>query len=199
MNITMISTDDRAAAREKARQYRAAANISHDETDAATARAYKAMAQGHRILDLYSAFNETGVDDLGRPRLAIARATWQRVFFEKRVRGGGLFSSVQSWEIRGQRKRGVCGTDHVSLDEHTFDAAADGRIWAVVPTIPPEHRPRHNLRGYHLLFEAAWSNIPTDPLLLRHLVGSLFVVLAAWDLTEIERLVLTMIERGRRR
>lgn len=205
MQVTQITSEDRAAAREKARLYRDAARTSGAEIDKATARVYAALAQGHAIIDVLQALRETGVDDRGRPRLAIARATWRHVFFEKRGHGGGIFSAVEAWAIMGRRPRGITGTDHVNIASDTFDEASaarllvgsSGRIRAVVPTIPPEHRPRKNLRAYHLLFEADWQDVPTDPFLLRHLVGSLFVVLAAWDLSPVEQIVHRMIERER--
>jgi hypothetical protein len=38
------------------------------------------------------------------------------------------------------------------------------------------------------LWEAEWRRVaPRDPYLLRHVGGDIWVVLAAWDLTEVER------------
>jgi hypothetical protein len=62
---------------------------------------------------------------------------------------------------------------------------------ALVPIVPPNLRPDRALSRYVILFEAEWRPVPpVDPLLLRHLHGALYVVLAAWDLTPIERAVL---------
>lgn len=62
---------------------------------------------------------------------------------------------------------------------------------AVVPLIPANLRPMNALNRYVLLWEAVWvKRPPIDPLLLRHLHGSLYAVFAAWDLTPLERAVL---------
>jgi hypothetical protein len=40
--------------------------------------------------------------------------------------------------------------------------------------------------------EEKWEQLaPVDPLLLKHLGGPFYVVLAAWDLTDVERAVMT--------
>lgn len=63
----------------------------------------------------------------------------------------------------------------------------------VVPTIPPDVRPRRNrLHGFHVLWEVEqWDPTPpVDPALLRHIRGELWSVVATWDLTPLERAVL---------
>src|SRR5207253_8584714 len=67
---------------------------------------------------------------------------------------------------------------------------------AMVPIIPPHLRPADALSNYYILSEAHWSpEPPRDPFLLKRIDGFLFAVLAAWDLTEIERAVLGTIRR----
>jgi hypothetical protein len=66
----------------------------------------------------------------------------------------------------------------------------------VVPSIPPRLRPPSALADYFILWEAAWESIPTDPMLLRRLSGSLYAALAVWDLTDLERAVLGMRQPG---
>jgi hypothetical protein len=69
---------------------------------------------------------------------------------------------------------------------------------AMVPIIPPRYRPaRSRLPRLHILWEVpAWTLVaPIDPALLRHLRGDLWAVLATWDLTPLERAVLS--QRGR--
>jgi len=58
-----------------------------------------------------------------------------------------------------------------------------------VPLIPVHLRPKRGLANYHILWEAEWRRLPpVDPLLIRRLgKGDLWVVVAAWDLTEVER------------
>lgn len=62
---------------------------------------------------------------------------------------------------------------------------------ALVPLVPAPIRPRGALDGYRILFEPKWEPVPpVDPMLLKHLHGALYVVLAHWDLTPLERAVL---------
>jgi len=49
------------------------------------------------------------------------------------------------------------------------------------------------LDRFHILWEADWHlDPPQDPALLRRLMGDLWVVLAVWDLTSLERAVLAL-------
>jgi hypothetical protein len=50
-----------------------------------------------------------------------------------------------------------------------------------------------------ILWEAEWQHVPSDPLLLRHITGPLYAVLASWDLTELERAVLSRRLESERR
>lgn len=66
---------------------------------------------------------------------------------------------------------------------------ASGR--AVVPSIPARFRPDGDLSQYHILWEPIWEPTPPgDPILMKHLHGDFFVVLAQWDLTAIEKAAL---------
>jgi hypothetical protein len=64
----------------------------------------------------------------------------------------------------------------------------------IVPTIPPNHRPRRTrLHRFHILWRSSSGArvAPRDPALLRHLRGDLWTVEAVWDLTDLERAVLS--------
>ncbi len=56
--------------------------------------------------------------------------------------------------------------------------------------IPPGLMPGGSLSRFHILWEAEREEIPRDPMLLRHLGKGRYVVLATWDLTDLERAVL---------
>ncbi len=75
-----------------------------------------------------------------------------------------------------------------------------GAAWAAqVPIVPPRHRPRLNadLSKLAVLWEVdewTWMDSPRpsrDPALLQHVGGDIYAVLATWDLSELERLVLS--------
>lgn len=66
------------------------------------------------------------------------------------------------------------------------------RVQAITPLIPIDLRPKRGLENYHVLWEAVWHPAPpVDPMLLRRIgEADLWVVLAAWDLGEVERAAL---------
>jgi hypothetical protein len=85
----------------------------------------------------------------------------------------------------------------VALQAETFarfDSSARRKTDAetLVPIVPPQLRPKHKIENYHTLWEVeSWTLVPPrDPMLLRHLGGYLYAVLAVWDLTDLERAVL---------
>jgi hypothetical protein len=58
---------------------------------------------------------------------------------------------------------------------------------SAVPHIPANLRPKFKLNNYHILFEVQnWEEYPVDPFLLKRVVGNLFIVIAEWELTELE-------------
>jgi hypothetical protein len=197
MDLKVIEPVDRERALALFRAYRAAHRIRPNDYDLALMRVYRAMAKGLRVLDIVEVMRAAGVDGEGRPRLAIVRANATHVHFRVVNQGGGLFCS---FPVRGkQRPRSVVKGDLIGITDNTFDGL---HAWsfhtnprAVVPTIPPEHRPKQELASYHILFEPAWEDVPADPFLLKHLYGPLFVIIAQWDLSEVEQMVLRMIER----
>lgn len=176
------------------RAYRKAVRERYSKEDAALMRGYKALAKGRQVIDLFEVMRQAGTDDRGRPKLAISRADLPRIWMRRRSEGACEFTRDES---RYWRRKGTAFY-RIRLPEQTF---TDGiRSWnvenatAIVPVVPPQFRPAHSLSGYHILWEAEWADAPHDPMLLKHLGGALYAVLAVWDLTELERAVL----RGRR-
>ena len=139
---------------------------------------YEALARGNTLLDLYETFRTCPLDEAGRPKLAVAKASWKVCFYKPSF-----------WNMRasftGRTGKGI------SIPRHFLPAAAKdhqgGR--ALVPTIPLGFRPK-DLTRYCILWECTWQPLPGDPLLLRRLTKNLFVILAQWDLTDLERSIL---------
>ncbi|MGE4190727.1 MAG: hypothetical protein AB7G12_12625 [Thermoanaerobaculia bacterium] len=153
--------------------------------DRRTLRMLNALSRGEKLLDVHQAIAAAGCKADGSPALAIARANWQYCFCAE-CNGHIWFRGRPGWH------------DHRLWAEHVprgllpgFAKPVGGYTWrAVVPQIPPRHRPAGNLMHYHILWEAEWDQVPTDPVLLKHLFGSFYAVLAVWDLTAVERAVL---------
>lgn len=184
MNIDTL-TMPRAEARAAFLEYRAAVQARHSAEDEAIMLGYRALARGQQVIDLHDALRGAGLDEQGRPRLAIVRADAEVCYFERHY----MRFCVSLWTQSHHRR------SYVQLPENLWprERLTPRDCRAIVPPVPPRFRPVGALSRYHILWEAEWQDVPTDPLLLRHLAGGLYAVLAQWDLTAIERAVL----RGR--
>lgn len=203
MYVPMI-TMEKPEAKEAARFYRDLINDPrrrHTKTDEIALRAYEALARNVEALGLLSleaAFQRAGADEQGYPKIAIARADQTRVIMTRSM-GGALRFSIQNWQ-RPNELRGLVSGDGltVRLPNGTLPRRETSLTekQAIVPLIPPQHRPEGNLDRFHVLWEVdQWLDAPRpphDPALLRYMGGDLWAVLAMWDLTEVERLALAV-------
>jgi hypothetical protein len=151
---------------------------------------YRSLSLGNLILDIHDAFRKAGTNHLGQPRLAIARAHLRWVRFHREERRS-YFESVEKqnsslWTAK-TRNRITIPTEFVpGTVIHRMSA-----LTAMVPTVPAEFMPKTGLANLHILFEPEWRAVaPQDPILLKSLGGPMYVVLAQWDLTSVERAVL---------
>jgi len=186
-------TMDQAEAAKAFREYRAAFMAQRNVIDGELMRGYKALAEGKTLISLTEAIQRGGADEIGRPRLAVARADEANI--EMRVDTDGSIA-YDPWLV------GVRSNDRIfHFPAGTVPARAwqsndpaNGTWTAALPFIPPRFRPPYKIENYHLLWEAEWRRKAgaqrKDPVLLRRLGGDLFAVVAAWDLSEIEKLVL---------
>lgn len=168
------------------REYRDAVRANPNAQDRAIMLGFKALAKGQAIVDLVKVFQTCGVHEASKlPKLAVARADWEYVSFDRTYWPSVRYDFFR-WPAN---RRGV--TPSVRIDSPDLPRGwVRGRSRSVVPLIPPKLRPAGDLSGYWILFEADWRQVPGDPLLLKHLTGSLYAVLAVWDLTELERTIL---------
>ena len=156
--------------------------------------AYFNLKEGKKILDVFEAFKKAGLNNLGYPRLAIAPISQRRVWFKNNRDGSGEFLNKSSWNASYAQENYVklpIGT--FAFPQVEFKAL---QLDAAVPLIPPKFLPK-NLVGYFVLWEierwATWREPPRDPLLLKRISNNLFVVIAYWNLTALERAIM----RGR--
>src|SRR5258706_14080863 len=78
MNVDTILVT-REEAQRKLDEYKSVSAKQRREEDKQMTSLYKAVVQGARVLNLAAAFTKTGLNDLGQPKLAIARAEWKAV------------------------------------------------------------------------------------------------------------------------
>lgn len=171
---------DKNAARDLLMKYRAAKAPANAD-DQAIMTAYREIARGRVVIQAAQSIRNAGWYDEGAPKLAMTRA------------------DVRQCQC-------YCGDDYVTFQKENSQSAhfrvnsmpprprhQDRNRWryaATVPLVPLHVRPKHDLRNYWILWEADWTRSPIDPLLLRRLKGDLWIVLAAWELTTVERAVL---------
>ena len=187
-------TLDRDKARELYRAYRKHAHYS-EPMDDEIRRAYQLLAQGRLIIRALDSIVKAGVGDDGWPKLAIARADLPRCLC--RIRGDG--SAVMSCEPGRSswgRRQNASSSKWFDFSVGAFaeskqrNGFRDGE--ALVPPVPLHVRPKRGLANYHILWEAEWRPLPPrDPYLLRRIgEGDMWLVVAMWDLTEVERTAL---------
>lgn len=173
--------------------------IEMETADKQILEGYRALANGRQVISLRASLMAGGEDSDHRPRLAVARADEPRirmtrfdggrVDYDPMVRTDRNGWSTEAWPRSGltSRRWEFLGL----LPETTFKGTRRHiQFEAMAPHIPPHLRPK-TLDRYTLLWEANWEKLaPVDPALLRQVAGDLYVVVATWDLTELERAVL---------
>lgn len=184
MNVTTIEMA-RQEARKHFQEYRQAVKETKRKEDVALMRGYRALANGQTLIDVGQAISGAGVNERGQPRLAICRADATHCLAEITSRGAVRFYMDENYRWARTLK-----ARKVIFPNGTYKDVKEWHGKAVVPSIPPRLRPKVEYSKLHILWEAEWEAVPTDPMLLRHLDGSLYVVLAVWDLTALERAVL---------
>jgi len=189
---TQPITLDRAKARELYRAYKKHKHYS-EPMDDEIRRAYQLLAQGRLIIRALDSIVKAGCRDDGWPVLAIARADQPKCVCRIRSDGSAVMSCSPS---RWGRRQNAATSHWFDFAAGTFMASKqrsgfrDGE--ALVPPIPLHVRPKRGLANYHILWEAEWSRVPPhDPFLLRRIgAGDMWLVVAMWDLTEVERVAL---------
>jgi hypothetical protein len=180
---------DREEARALYRKYREHQHWS-EPIDDEIRRTYQLIAQGRVIIRALDSIVKAGVGADGYPKLAIVRADAARCWYSWSGDGSGRFA-VDRWTRHNQTRQ------YIDLPAGSFatprtDRPDWSRAQAITPLVPIHLRPKRGLANYHILFEAVWHAAPPlDPMLLRRIGrGDLWVVVAAWDLTEVERAAL---------
>lgn len=193
---------DRDKARELYREYKKAAHYSKP-LDREIQRGYQLLAQGRLIIRALESVKSAGVKlegaDAGFPKLALCRADAFSCSIEIEPSGAGVMHASDTTP-RSRRRWGGTLDVYQSRSVFTFPAGSfvapdKHRRWrgqALVPTPPLNLRPKRGLASYHVLWEAEWTKIvPHDPMLLRRLgISDMWVVVAMWELTAIEKVAL---------
>lgn len=200
MNVETI-TMPKTEAVAKIAAYRKFLKSRANEEYEAALRGYEELAKGTPLIDPFQAIREAGWGEKFRPRLAIARADQKTIRLTHRTqisqteaghwvtRATGVFFNAGQLTLRS--KDGQIAVENMpptAWVDHIPDAKA------IVPMIPADVYPKRghgSPKDWYILWEAEWQNVPPkDPLLLKPIGGNLYAVLAAWDLTELERKII---------
>ena len=180
---------DRVKARELYRAYKSHAHYAKP-VDWEIQRAYQLLAQGRLVIKALESIAAAGLNEKKLPKLAIARADAVECrLFARSGEGSATMGVENRW-----RRSNAAPSKWFDFPPGTFPGIAGG--WkdyiALVPGVPLHLRPKRGLENYHILWEAEWSKaIPVDPFLLRRIgKGDMWLVVAMWDLTEVERTAL---------
>jgi hypothetical protein len=161
-------------------------------------KAYEAIAKGRAVIRALEAVKVAGVDDEGLPKLALCRADAHHCTVQMSSVGGCVMSAdkvrprpdytTNAFDWRRSQNCMVWPRD-------TFPTPQNRRGWraeAIVPPCPLHLRPKRGLANYAILWEAEWTRrMPDDPMLLRRIgKGDLWLVVAAWLLTPVEKAAL---------
>jgi len=143
------------------------------EAERRVVRAAEAILRGARLLDVRDAVIKGGRNTSHLPKLAVARITWARVRWNP---------DVSAYENPDDKH-----TDTLLRGVLLIGGCA-GR--ALVPPMPPAVRTLA-AKDDLILWEAEWRDVVArDPVLLRPFDGDVYELVAAWDLTDLERAIL---------
>lgn len=180
MKVEALTQVDRESARELWQKYQTHKHYQNP-ADAEIAAIYKRIAQGKTVIRALESIKAAGLNAEGFPNLAICRADMAECWWRP-SRDSCTFG--EDWPRAKSRK--TVRMDWEGLTSTKY------RAQAIVPIIPVHLRPKRGIQNYHVLWEAEWTKrYPVDPYLLRRFGGDAWLVVAAWDLTDVERAVMS--------
>lgn len=156
--------------------------------DKAIRDAYRWIANNRTVVRAIEAVAAAGMKPDGMPHLALCRADVKSCRVTIFGDGSGqMYARGKTWGNGPNR-------NVVDFPARTFAHPAGHRMGeTTLPPIPTPYLPKRGLENYHLLWEAEWTpTMPEDPYLLRrlHPKADLWLVVAAWELSPVERAVL---------
>lgn len=159
---------------------------------------YNQLRQGRKVVDMNTVFQRSGLTFNSEPRLAIALASEKKVtcIYQKDGTVKFLNTHAQSWDTSAHKQDVVIKGIFPEIPKDKLrQFQSELTLETIVPKIPASIRPEGNLENYYVLWEVdEWKLAPPkDPYLLRRINNNIFVVVAGWDLSELERAVM----RGR--
>lgn len=163
--------------------------------DTALLSGYRAARHGRAVISLPRTIAAGGFHPGGLPRLAVARGNatecWSWWDGTSVIYTSHEFVDNRGALVAPMSVRVLLAGEE--LPQHR-PSSSWSRGHTLVPLVPPacrSHWPR--MRACHILWEVEeWEMVaPRDPALIHHLRGDLWEVISTWNLTELERSVLS--------
>lgn len=179
-------TELRYKATEKWKEYTKAAKAYKDPIYKDLQKVYNQVKNGQKVIDITKVIAKGGTLK-GNPRLAICPIHGKKIFCRFYQNGEVIYQPDNKWGRRVNKFDVVikeCFPPWSGIDRW-----AQKNLEAPVPPVPPRFLPKILTDDYYILWEVdEWKMVPpTDPYLLRRITKTMFVVLAGWDLTDIEK------------
>lgn len=154
-------------------------------------KVYTQLKKGALVLDINEVFKKSGVRQYNfHPKLAIAQVTTKKVYCRYWEDGKVRFLNQNHfWLCKKHDVEIKNALPEIPKDIPKSPGWNELRLSGPVPIVPPQFLPKKVTKDYYVLWEVeTWTpEPPKDPYLLKRITNNMFVVLAAWDLTKIER------------
>jgi len=195
---TQKITVSRSEAEQLYRQYKTHAAYS-EPIDWEVQRTYDLLRKGKVIIRALESIKQAGLNREFLPKLALTVATATTCHLV-RYRDGQFsmkptdgFSRSKKHNLNFRENTFVFPAESFPMSWDNKFRTSRSEHKAQVPMIPAHLRPRRGLANYHILWEAEWEPLPpSDPYLLRRIgKADLWVVVAHWELSEVERAALS--------
>lgn len=164
-------------------------------------RTYNLLSKGKMVIRAIESIKQAGLNREFLPRLAIAPATAKACHIRRSKDGSlimdptGGFWHERKNQLRFREETFVFPAESFPMNKwgNPPQRSTNSDHKAILPIIPIHLRPKRGLANYHVLWEADWKRMPpVDPYLLRRIgKADLWLVVAAWELTEVERAALS--------
>lgn len=183
-------------AKAKLEEYTRRIDAERTAEDRAIAMGYRAAARGLPVISLPRTIAAGGWFESGLPKMAVAPATARECFvrWDSWQRNNLVYADRDDWRVNRGALVGAHSVRVVIAGDDRPPRRDGSAGCTIVPLVPPAHRSsQRRLRHCHVLWEVEeWTRTPpSDPALIRHIRGDLWAVLAIWDLTDLERYVLS--------
>ncbi len=207
---TLVVAKEKAA--EEYEVYKAALGNMRTQERAVYAdlsRVFYHMKNGRAVIDVHLAIREAGLNRQSLPKIALVRADYDAAFFHRANPGRGYFTGHDGRWLPGpgagpmRTRRQDVAVPVNTWEDWSSDQLRMDRDWwtSPKPLIPPKLLPnRGTLANYYVLWEVkTWERpeevrtVPRDPILMKRLSPNVFVVMADWEVSDVEAAVI----RGR--